>query len=95
MAHTTKNPDEMVVDKITPEERNRRRLTIPPKFINLDKPWVENLWNAYQVDQAIMDEPNRLVVIRFGSHDDVDCQVQDHALLSKLFPTPSPATFFY
>ena len=76
------------LESLTPEERNKRRLTVEPVYNNLEDKWMKNLWNPYQVDQAIMEEPERLVVIRFGSHDDIECQVQDHALAS-MFPSPS------
>lgn len=41
---------------------------------------VLDLPHAFYVDQAIMSEEDRLVVIRFGDHRDPDCQRQDEVL---------------
>ena len=41
---------------------------------------VLDLPHAFYVDQAIMTEEDRLVVIRFGDHRDPDCQRQDEVL---------------
>ena len=41
---------------------------------------VLDLPHAFYVDQAIMTEEDRLVVIRFGDHKDPDCQRQDEVL---------------
>lgn len=43
-------------------------------------PNVLDLPHAFYVDQAIMTEEDRLVVIRFGDHNDPDCQRQDEVL---------------
>ena len=43
-------------------------------------PNVLDLPHAFYVDQAIMTEEDRLVVIRFGDHRDPDCQRQDEVL---------------
>ena len=45
---------------------------------------VTPLTHAFYVDQAIMNEEERLVVIRFGSDEELDCVVQDECLKSKL-----------
>jgi DIM1 family U5 snRNP protein len=41
------------------------------------------LTHAFYVDQAIMTEEERLVVIRFGSNEELDCMVQDECLKSE------------
>ena len=43
-------------------------------------PNVLDLPHAFYVDQAIMTEEDRLVVIRFGDHRHPDCQRQDEVL---------------
>jgi hypothetical protein len=53
---------------------------------------ITPLPHAFYVDQAIMTEEEKLVVIRFGSNDDIKVQAQDEALRSKhtaLPPGPS------
>ncbi len=40
------------------------------------------LTNAWQVDQAILSEEDRLVVIRFGHNDHSDCQFMDNLMSS-------------
>ena len=59
-------------------------------------PDVLCLDHPYYVDQAIMTEENadKLVVIRFGSHDDMDCQRQDE-VLQKLVPEVRQWVVFY
>lgn len=44
---------------------------------------LEPLPHAFYVDQAIMTEEDKLVVIRFGNNDDIQVQAQDHALRSR------------
>jgi DIM1 family U5 snRNP protein len=41
---------------------------------------LPNLPTAWHVDQAILSEPDRLVVIRFGKVGDADCLRQDDVL---------------
>ncbi|KAL1887769.1 Thioredoxin-like 4A [Sporothrix stenoceras] len=40
------------------------------------------LTDGWQVDQAIVTETERVVVIRFGKHTDPECMVQDKILCS-------------
>ena len=49
-------------------------------YINLHPTTVPDLTNAFQVDQAILHEPSKLVVIRFGDHNDPLCKRQDDVL---------------
>ena len=44
---------------------------------------LANDFLAQHVDQAIMSEEERLVVIRFGRDWDADCMRQDEVLYSK------------
>ena len=39
-----------------------------------------HLKNAWQVDQAILNEQSRLVVIRWGLEDTIECKLQDQIL---------------
>merc|ERR1711936_86937 len=41
---------------------------------------LTHLHNGYQVDQAILNEPDRVVVIRFGHDWDPTCMVMDETL---------------
>ncbi len=47
---------------------------------------LPHLVTGWHVDQAIMGEEERLVVIRFGRDWDADCMRQDEVLYSKLPP---------
>lgn len=44
---------------------------------------LPHLVTGWHVDQAIMSEEERLVVIRFGRDWDADCMRQDEVLYSK------------
>ncbi|KAL3312326.1 hypothetical protein Ciccas_009084 [Cichlidogyrus casuarinus] len=46
---------------------------------------MPHLYNGYQVDQAILSEETRLVIIRFGSDADSTCMVMDETL-AKIAP---------
>ena len=50
---------------------------------------LPHLITGWHVDQAIMSEEERLVVIRFGRDWDPDCMRQDEVL----YRTPSPTEF--
>lgn len=43
---------------------------------------LPHLHNGWEVDQAIVTEEDRVVVIRFGKDDDPTCMVQDEVLMS-------------
>ncbi|KAI9189114.1 U4/U6-U5 snRNP complex subunit dib1 [Blastocladiella emersonii ATCC 22665] len=43
---------------------------------------LPHLTNGWQVDQAILSEEDRVVVIRFGHDADEDCMVMDETLAS-------------
>ena len=70
---------------------------IPTIFQNsplLTRPAVvlPHLVTGWHVDQAIMSEEERLVIIRFGRDWDPDCMRQDEVLYreSALFPESAP-----
>ncbi len=46
---------------------------------------LPHLNTGWHVDQAIMSEEERLVVIRFGRDWDPDCMKQDEVLYRKVF----------
>jgi hypothetical protein len=51
---------------------------------------IPHLVTGWHVDQAIMSEEDRLVVIRFGRDWDPDCMRQDEVLYNlRLRPRPS------
>ena len=76
----------------TPASERPKLRTI--EQVQADTPNVICLNHAFYVDQAIMTEEERLVVIRFGSHDDLDCQRQDE-VLQKLVPKVRQWVVFY
>lgn len=41
---------------------------------------LEHLENGWEVDQAIISEPDRIVVIRFGCDTDPQCMIMDETL---------------
>jgi DIM1 family U5 snRNP protein len=43
---------------------------------------LPHLNSGWEVDQAIVTEEDRVVVIRFGRDDDAECMVQDEVLAS-------------
>jgi U5 snRNP protein, DIM1 family len=43
---------------------------------------LPHLHSGWEVDQAILSEEDRVVVIRFGRDDDATCMVQDEILVS-------------
>lgn len=43
---------------------------------------LPHLDNGWEVDQAILSEEDRVVVIRFGTDQDPTCMVQDEVLAS-------------
>ena len=43
---------------------------------------LPHLRNGWEVDQAIVTEEDRVVVIRFGHDQDPTCMVQDEVLMS-------------
>jgi len=58
---------------------------------------LPHLVTGWHVDQAIMSEEERLVIIRFGRDWDPDCMRQDEVLYRKKFPAPSmrPGLIWY
>jgi Mitosis protein DIM1 len=52
---------------------------------------IPHLVSGWHVDQAIMSEDERLVVIRFGRDWDTDCMRQDEVLYSWCLPIPYPS----
>jgi DIM1 family U5 snRNP protein len=42
---------------------------------------LPHLHNGWEVDQAIVTEEDRVVVIRFGKDEDATCMVQDEVLM--------------
>lgn len=53
---------------------------------------LPHLNTGWHVDQAIMSEEERLVVIRFGRDWDPDCMRQDEVLYRKRTPHTQPTT---
>ena len=49
---------------------------------------LPHLVTGWHVDQAILSEEERLVVIRFGRDLDPDCMRQDEVLYRMLHPSP-------
>ena len=43
---------------------------------------LPHLRNGWEVDQAILTEEDRVVVVRFGRDQDPTCMVQDEVLMS-------------
>lgn len=41
---------------------------------------LTHLHNGYQVDQAILNEPDRVVIIRFGHDWEPNCMIMDETL---------------
>jgi DIM1 family U5 snRNP protein len=50
---------------------------------------LPHLVTGWHVDQAILSEEERLVVIRFGRDWDPDCMRQDEVLYRMFYPFPS------
>lgn len=65
-----------------------------PKTATMGSVVLPHLKTGWHVDQAIMSEEDRLVVIRFGRDWDPDCMRQDEVLYRMLLPFPSPRTSF-
>jgi hypothetical protein len=66
------------------EHQNR-----PPQ-LTMGSVVLPHLVTGWHVDQAIMSEEDRLVVIRFGRDWDPDCMRQDEVLYRNIFPFPRP-----
>lgn len=43
---------------------------------------LPHLHNGWEVDQAIVTEEDRVVVIRFGKDEDSTCMIQDEVLMA-------------
>ena len=78
-------------DYTTTETQHRNRANSDPPNLT---PEVIDLPHAFYVDQAIMTEEERLVVIRFGDHKDLECQRQDKVLQQCAEKTRSWCVFY-
>jgi len=67
------------VDTPTRVRERVRRTALPSNRMSYMLPHLENGWS---VDQAILSEEDRVVVIRFGHDEDPTCMVMDEVLYS-------------
>jgi hypothetical protein len=54
---------------------------------------LPHLTNGWEVDQAILNEEDRVVVIRFGRDNDPNCMIQDEVRQFWFPNQPSLVTF--
>lgn len=68
-----------------------------PPYPTMGSVVLPHLVTGWHVDQAIMSEEERLVIIRFGRDWDPDCMRQDEVLYRKKFLAPSmrPGLIWY
>ena len=79
-AHTTTTGKKPSRSRPSPERHHPHHSPHPRENTNMGSVVIPHLITGWHVDQAIMSEEDRLVVIRFGRDWDPDCMRQDEVL---------------